>query len=181
MKWIKILTEETYYGSTFQELTVIERGVWFSLLVMAGLPPSEGVVLLRQNCGYELSTLAKLLQIDPRTLQKCMRKLISSGKIVIDKHKIIHITNWKKYQTDYARYRQRDYVKSKEELSRRRLSKKLPTTTHTDTNKNKDKNKNEESEKNKNLPIRQEHEDKENRGGIPRSIKKILTEKGLLE
>ena len=48
MKWIRIWTKETFSGTTFQELNAEQRGIWFSLLIMAGLDsqPQEGEVAL---------------------------------------------------------------------------------------------------------------------------------------
>jgi hypothetical protein len=113
MKWIKIWPLETFHGTTFQELNAEERGVWFSLLVMAGLPPREGIIELRKGVGYEPAQLAGLLQVDEDTLLEVLRKLIRLQKLVTVPRKSpefprklrLKIRNWRKYQTEYARYR----------------------------------------------------------------------------
>ena len=104
MKWIRLWTEEIFYGTTFQELNVTERGVWFSLLVIAGLGKSHGIVELRRGIGYPLSTLAVLINCEEKLLKKTLNKLCSVSKIKILKDKRIKITNWNKYQTRYEKY-----------------------------------------------------------------------------
>lgn len=111
MKWIRLWTEEIFYGTTFQELNVTERGVWFSLLVLAGLGKSHGIVELRRGIGYPLSTLAVLINCEEKLLKKTLNKLCSVSKIKILKDKRIKITKWNKYQTRYEKY----YKQRKEE------------------------------------------------------------------
>jgi len=104
MKWIKLWTNEVFYGTTFQELNLEERGVWFSLLVMAALPPRDGIVEMREGVPYQLDFLADLLNCERNLLKKSVKKLEKVKKIRV-KEGFIHIKNWKKYQTEYARYR----------------------------------------------------------------------------
>ena len=113
MKWIRIWTKETFSGTTFQELNAEQRGIWFSLLVMAGLDiqPQQGEVALREGIGYDTQTLAKLLDCKPKILKKTLEILQKFEKIELKNSKnlkngaIIVIKNWSKYQTEYAHYR----------------------------------------------------------------------------
>lgn len=103
MRWIRLHTQETVYGTTFQELDLETRGLWFSLLAMAGLPPTEGVVELRKGVPYEMRTLASFLNCTTKRLNICLAKLAQVDKIAVEDD-FIHIVNWKKYQTRYAKY-----------------------------------------------------------------------------
>ena len=113
MRWIRIWTKETFSGTTFQELNAEQRGIWFSLLVMAGLDiqPQQGEVALREGIGYDTQTLAKLLDCKPKILKKTLEILQKFEKIELKNSKnlkngaIIIIKNWSKYQTEYAHYR----------------------------------------------------------------------------
>lgn len=107
MRWIRIWTEETFYGSTFQELNAEERGIWFGLLVMAGLgQPEEGKIQLRKGIGYDIDTLAALLNCPTDVCKNAVNILQKHRKIRVSKTtNVIAISNWKKYQTEYERYR----------------------------------------------------------------------------
>ena len=105
MKWIRIWTKETFAGTTFQELNAEERGIWFSLLVMAGLDsqPKVGEIALRKGIPYPISTLASLLNTSTKSVQNTIKLLEKHNKVTLKNGGIIRIKNWKKYQTEYAR------------------------------------------------------------------------------
>ncbi len=113
VKWIRIWTEETMSGTTFQELDAAQRGVWFSLLVLAGRGPREGIVDLRKGTGYTVEHLAQLLNVDPDLILPAIRRLLEVKKVSLlpknepfpPKTIRLRIRNWKKYQTEYQRYR----------------------------------------------------------------------------
>jgi len=113
VRWIRLWTEQTVYGTTFQELTAAERGIWFSLLVVAGLPPTEGIIELRKRVGYTPEGLAAFLQVDKDELVEAIRKLIDLKKLSTLPRKSsrfplelrLKVCNWKHYQTEYAQYR----------------------------------------------------------------------------
>jgi len=107
MKWIRLYVEEIFYGTTFEELNLEERGVWFSLLVMAGMPPNPGLVEMRSGKGYTVEMLADVLNCDVKRLKKALDKLKKVGKIEILDKNVIKITNWKSYQTEYQRYKKK--------------------------------------------------------------------------
>lgn len=105
MKWIRLWTEETIKGTTFQELDVTERGIWFSLLAMAGTSLSPGIVEIRKGVGYSIKFLAEFISCDEKILQKTLKKLQKFRKIELLKDKKrVKIVNWEKYQTRYAKY-----------------------------------------------------------------------------
>jgi len=80
-KWLRIWIEETLKGTTFDELGLAERGVWFSLLVLAGNSLSEGIVELRKGVGYTLPHLANTINCKPEELNGAISRLIEVGKI----------------------------------------------------------------------------------------------------
>ncbi len=113
VKWIRIWTQETVSGTTFQELDAAQRGIWFSLLVLAGRGPREGIVELRKDTGYTVEHLAQLLNVDPDLVLPAIRRLLDVKKVsLLPKNEVfppktirLSIRNWKKYQTEYQRYR----------------------------------------------------------------------------
>ena len=113
MRWIRLWTEETLTGTTFSELNAAQRGVWFSLLVLAGRAPNEGRVELRKGIGYRLEHLAFDLQVEPDVLNDAILRLIEVGKVrTLPRHSAytkvnvrLTIAKWGQYQTEYAKYR----------------------------------------------------------------------------
>lgn len=103
-KWIRLWVEETFHGTTFQELNATERGIWFSLLIMAGLGQNEGKVELRNGIPYPKKVLATLISVPKNTLLRTLNKLEQVQKITLNGDGIITITNWDKYQTRYEKY-----------------------------------------------------------------------------
>ena len=112
MQYIRIWVFETLQGTTFTELNCEERGVFWSLCVMAGSNNrNPGIVELRDGVGYSLATLAELLNCQLDALKLHLQKLKSRkiNKIYVRKNGTIKIVNWKKYQTIYARYYKNKY------------------------------------------------------------------------
>lgn len=113
MKWIRLWIEETLTGTTFSELNAAQRGVWFSLLILAGRPPNEGRIELRKGVGYGLEHLAYDLQVEPDVLNDAILRLIEVGKVrTLPRHSPytkanvrLTIAKWGQYQTEYAKYR----------------------------------------------------------------------------
>jgi len=110
MKWIRIWTEETLRGTTFSELDVKERGIWFSLLVMAGASATPGIVELRKEVAYPLEFLAITINCPLEDLKSTLQKLQHYEKVKILEDGRIKIVNWDRYQTRYQKY-----VKPKQE------------------------------------------------------------------
>ncbi len=148
MKWIKIWTEETVKGTTFTELNAENRGIWFSLIALAGL---EGTGLIQAGIGrgYSDVSLADILNIELPQLVEAKEKLIKFKKIKVFPEGIIEILNWTKYQDEY--HRQKPYRVTKKEIHKKHkelqeglqdeLQQKLPAEKEEDKDKNKKKNK----------------------------------------
>jgi hypothetical protein len=103
MKWIRLWVEETLRGTTFKELNCEERGVWFSLLVMAGDGRNLGTVELRDGVGWSVQGLAEYLGTTTEILETTLHRLQNVYKVDIDNHNRIVIKNWDKYQTSYEK------------------------------------------------------------------------------
>ena len=103
MRWIKVWVKETLYGTTFQELGPAERGIWFSLLLLAASKTNHGLVEAREGVPYPLEVLAFELNTDTDTLKQSLARLQSVGKIERLPNGTISIVNWARYQTTYTR------------------------------------------------------------------------------
>ena len=103
MKWIKIWVKETLYGTTFQELEPAERGIWFSLLLIAASKKREGIVEVRTGEAYPLEILAFEVNCNKKTLEQAIEKLIKVGKVKRLEWGGLEICNWNKYQSAYLR------------------------------------------------------------------------------
>lgn len=104
MKWVRLWVDEVIKGTTFSELTLAQRGLWWSLVLLAGDSLSPGIVECRKGEAYSLTHLSLVLNCDARTLKSALEKLVSVNKIAILKDKRMTIVNWKKYQTRYEKY-----------------------------------------------------------------------------
>lgn len=105
MQWIRIWTHKTLQSTTFQELDLLERGMWFSLLIMAGSNErNQGIVELRDGIAFSPQTLAELLGCKTRELNKAIKHLKTVEKIEILPDGRIKIVNFEKYQTRYVKY-----------------------------------------------------------------------------
>jgi len=113
MKWIRIWTEETLEGSTFTEMGITLkklafRGIWFSLLTLAGNSPIPGKICFTKDTGFTINQISKKLKVDIKLLKEALKFLASKriSKIKLfdnDNEIIIEIINWNKYQTEYER------------------------------------------------------------------------------
>lgn len=104
MKWIRLWVDEVVKGTTFDELNLAERGLWWSLLLLAGDSLNPGIVEIRKEVAFTHETLASVVNCDRKILRKYIKKLISVGKIAQLKDGRLQIVNWKKYQTRYEKY-----------------------------------------------------------------------------
>ena len=111
MKWIRLWVDEVVKGTTFDELNLAERGLWWSLLLLAGQSLNPGIVEIRKGVKYTEETLASVVNCDPKSMRKYLKKLISVGKIDRLEDGRLQIINWQRYQTRYEKY----YKKENEE------------------------------------------------------------------
>jgi len=104
MKWIKLHTIPSLTGSIRFDLTPAERGVWYDLLLLAGLSRKPGHLQASEDKPYPLKYIASQLRIPIPLLQSTLNKCKAEGRISEDSQGL-HITNWSVYQSDYARQR----------------------------------------------------------------------------
>ena len=123
MRWIKMWTEEIIKGTTFSELTASERGVWFSLLALAGIE-GTGKIEIRAGQGYSETSLAEILNIEKSELKAGLKKLEQVEKISVKENGVITIKNFSKYQDEYSR--QKPYRGRLQEGLQAELQSKLP-------------------------------------------------------
>ena len=105
MKWIRLWPDHILNGSTLDELDPGQRGVWFTLLVLAGYSPVPGTICLARGVAYTHEQMAAVLKINEdyliSTIQYLAHKEIE--KIIINPDKTISIKNWNRYQSEYER------------------------------------------------------------------------------
>jgi DnaD/phage-associated family protein len=102
MRWVKLHTQETLFGTTRRELEPAERSLWFDFLCLAGDSPEPGHIFVAPGIPYTDDQLCHLLNIPPALLERARTKMVKAGKIALDGG-CIRITNWTRYQGDYVR------------------------------------------------------------------------------
>jgi hypothetical protein len=105
MQWIKMWTYKTLKGSVIVELDATERGIWFTLLLLAGSSLTSGVVEMAKNKPYPEDYLIKnYMGCDEKTFKAVIKKLKRLDMIKVFQDGRIKITNWWHYQTRYEKY-----------------------------------------------------------------------------
>lgn len=105
-RWIKLWCTECLDGTLAYDLKPAERAVWFGLLALAGVSRQDGIIGPGDGRGYPLSWVANRLQVDQHLLRRSLDRLQASDRVSIDEAGIITITNWRRYQSEYARQRE---------------------------------------------------------------------------
>lgn len=102
--WIKIYCDKWLAG-TLREETLELRGVWIDLLALAGSGKfgDSGEIKFSDNTGFLDAQIADLLSISRQKWAGLKRKLILTNRIMVEKHNIIKVVNWQKYQSEYER------------------------------------------------------------------------------
>lgn len=113
--WIKIYCDKWLRGSIRGE-NLETRAIWIDILSLAGDSAygDDGVISVAPGCGYTDQQIAKILGIPVQLWKKTKKKLQKTERISNNKSGEIIITNWKSYQSEYARqkeYRQSDNPK----------------------------------------------------------------------
>lgn len=106
--WIKLYPLDCLQGSIRYQLEADERGVWYDLLNFAAICAIDGVISDKDSRPYPHSFIANRLNVDLKLLERTLAKCAEEGRIQ-ENDNGIHITNWKAYQSEYARqkpYRQ---------------------------------------------------------------------------
>lgn len=135
MRWVKLWTQETLYGTTNRELTLEERAIWFEMLALAGDSPVPGIICVSPDVSFTDAQLSQILDAPLDLIERTKVKLASPeiGKITVNSNGFIHIRNWDRYQSDfdrasYQREYMRDYRKRKTNTCKTNTCKTLEQT-----------------------------------------------------
>ena len=112
LRWIKLWTTETVYGTTTAELDPDERGTWFLLLCMAGFSMIHGNICISKGVCYTPDQIAKILKIPVELYLRTETKLLEHKKISKNGDGTIYINNWKKYQAFDKQEYDREYMET---------------------------------------------------------------------
>lgn len=99
-------------NGTKRQLTPDQRSVWDDLLDLAEISPVTGKVCAFPGVGYTVEQLAGIFHAPPTLIEEALERFNTKecDMIDIDKHRVITIKNWPKYQSEYQRqkgYRQK--------------------------------------------------------------------------
>ena len=102
--WIKIHCDKWLNGS-INKTGIEERGVWISLLCIAGNSDfgDIGFLCITQNEGMIDAQIARLLGVSVKTWRKYKERFTSADRITIHPNNIIEINNWNQFQSEYTR------------------------------------------------------------------------------
>lgn len=113
MRWVRIWTKETVTGSTFQELDAETRGVWFSLLPLAGMNDPEGYISAFQGTvPMTEAQMSEILHIDKEVIRRAIKRLEEVKKIELLPTGIIRIVKWTHYQGYDNEYQRQKYYRN---------------------------------------------------------------------
>ena len=103
---------DNLFGTLRHELVSGQRGIWNDLLDMAKISRVRpGLVAAGKNTAYGHQWLANFLNVPLEELEKTLKKLEDTERIISNGHGI-EILNWDRYQTEYDR--QKPYRKKGE-------------------------------------------------------------------
>jgi len=103
--WVKFWVSECLDGSIREELTSAERGVWYDLIIYSAKCRVPGVISANETQPISRYRLAGILNITEELLNSTIEKCVNSKRLEVDKAGLIHIVNWKKYQSESDRVR----------------------------------------------------------------------------
>jgi len=111
--WIKVYCggEGGWLDGTVRfQMTPIQRSIWVDLLALCGNSryPDEGVIAAGKNSDGSLvpfpeQYLLGIVQVDAQTFRDTLQLLVQQERITLDSSGAIRITNWRRYQSEYAR------------------------------------------------------------------------------
>jgi len=114
--WIKLHIIPCLEGSIRHQLDPAQRGVWYDLILFAGIQPEPGLIADSDQRPYPHSFIASRLNIELGLLDETLKACRVEGRITEDEHGI-KIVNWKVYQSEYQRqkpYREKERHGKKE-------------------------------------------------------------------
>jgi len=96
-QWIRLWIPGTLRGSIRFDLSAEERSVWWDLLAMAGESRTPGIIQSTEGVPYPLAWLAQTLNIPLILLDRTLKRLVDTGRVLINSE-CIHIVNFDYYQ-----------------------------------------------------------------------------------
>jgi hypothetical protein len=118
--WIPFWIDKWIFGSMRIEHTLEERAIWVDLLALAA--KDNGYIRANETTPYPLQQLSGMLLIPEDKLTDAIENFIKTGKLNCDKHGVLCVTKWEKYQfTDrYRRMFKQDISDKTEDPSENR-------------------------------------------------------------
>ncbi len=135
LPFVKLFVDGVLDGSTVDELSPAERGIWYQLLALGGRYFKEGV---REGLIPVTSrtSLQRLFKVPARLLDSAMAKMVKAEKITVTEEGI-QIVNWKKYQPSHREL----YPKNTDGQSSTKLYKTVPQDVDLDKEEDKEEDK----------------------------------------
>lgn len=97
LKFVKVWTDESLYGSIRKDMSPEQRSIWYELLLLAGKSRREGYIEFSKGLPYSNEDIASRLEVDVELINSSVAICLSEGRLEI-KENTYHITNWEKYQ-----------------------------------------------------------------------------------
>lgn len=110
--YVKLYPVDCFEGSIRYQLEADERGVWYDLIMFAGLCGKEGWICDKDNRGYPLTFIANRLNVDQELFDRTLKKCYEEGRLQDHDEKGLFIVNFKDYQSEYQRQKQYRGTKS---------------------------------------------------------------------
>lgn len=103
--WVKMWVSECLEGTIREDLESDERGVWYDLILYSARCRVPGVISANETQPISRWRLAGILNVSQELLDRTIAKCVESHRIEIDETELLHIVNWKKYQSESDRVR----------------------------------------------------------------------------
>lgn len=109
MSWRKSWPKLNIYGKNGngdcakRRLLPDERSVWDDYLDLSQISPIRGKVCIAAEIGYSVDQVAKILNTPKDIIVRADKRLIKEDMISIDENRVISISKWSIYQSEYAR------------------------------------------------------------------------------
>lgn len=102
--WFKVYPDKWLKGTIRQETPEI-RSVWIDLLALAaaGEYGDSGEIKYNDDIGLTDRQISTALSISLRLWRKAKKRFLETNRVEITESGAIRITNWHKYQSEYAR------------------------------------------------------------------------------
>ena len=106
-RWFKVYAEKWLKG-TMRDVEPHIRSIWIDLLALAsdGFYGDEGIIQVSGGEGLTDKQIARIFNTKIDMWLEAKQFYLSDNMITLSDDNVIHITNWKKYQSDYQRQKQ---------------------------------------------------------------------------